>query len=335
MQPSIPALAAGLGAAAIWGGMYAVSKLVLEVVPPFALLSLRLLLGFAVLAAFVLARGGFRLPVRRASAAVAVGAVGYGLSLGFQFVGTKLSTASNGALVTSATPVLVLVFARLILGERIGARRLAAVALACAGVLAVLAPWAGPAPAAIDGSPHDPTHLVGNICLLAAALSWALYSVLVRRLAVSGPARAADSPASDAVSVASLSAHAAAPAPAAADPGPGTLEPTALMLLGGLPSSLILGARELATVGIGPITPPIVAGILFLGVVSTAAAMFLWNYAFAKLPAATASLTFFAQPVVGVLLGWAFLGEAITPLFLAGGALIGAGILLSNREPLR
>ena len=236
MQSSIPALAAGLGAAAIWGGMYAVSKLVLEVVPPFALLSLRLLLGFAVLAAFVLARGGFRLPVRRAAAAVAVGAVGYGLSLGFQFVGTKLSTASNGALVTSATPVLVLVFARLILGERIGARRLAAVALACAGVLAVLAPWAGPAPAAIDGSPHDPTYLVGNICLLAAALSWALYSVLVRRLAVSVPA-------------------------GASDPGPGTLEPTALMLLGGLPSSLILGARELATIGIGPITPPIVAEI--------------------------------------------------------------------------
>ena len=52
--------------------------------------------------------------------------------------------------------------------------------------------------------------------------------------------------------------------------------------------------------------------------VSTALAMFLWNYAFAEIPAAVASLTFFAQPVVGTLLGWFFLGEEITPLFIVG-----------------
>ena len=54
MSAPIPALAAGLGAASIWGGMYVVSKVVLGVVPPFALLSLRLLLGFAALAAVVI-----------------------------------------------------------------------------------------------------------------------------------------------------------------------------------------------------------------------------------------------------------------------------------------
>ena len=60
--------------------------------------------------------------------------------------------------------------------------------------------------------------------------------------------------------------------------------------------------------------------------------MFLWNYAFARLPAAVASLTFFAQPLVGALLGWFFLGEQITALFLLGGVLIGAGILISASE---
>jgi drug/metabolite transporter (DMT)-like permease len=58
--------------------------------------------------------------------------------------------------------------------------------------------------------------------------------------------------------------------------------------------------------------------------------MFLWNYAFARLPAGIASLTFFAQPVVGTMLGWFFLGEQITPLFIAGGVLIGIGIVISN-----
>jgi drug/metabolite transporter (DMT)-like permease len=60
--------------------------------------------------------------------------------------------------------------------------------------------------------------------------------------------------------------------------------------------------------------------------------MFLWNYAFVRLPATLASLTFFAQPVVGTLLGWLFLDENFTPLFLLGGVLIGIGILISTRE---
>jgi drug/metabolite transporter (DMT)-like permease len=60
--------------------------------------------------------------------------------------------------------------------------------------------------------------------------------------------------------------------------------------------------------------------------------MFLWNYAFAELPAAVASLTFFAQPVVGSLLGWAFLKESITPLFLLGGVMIAIGLVTCSTE---
>lgn len=43
------AIVFGMLAAAIWGGMYVVSKAVLVFIPPFALLSLRLLLGAAAL----------------------------------------------------------------------------------------------------------------------------------------------------------------------------------------------------------------------------------------------------------------------------------------------
>ena len=290
MESSPRALFAGLAAASIWGGMYVVSKVVLEAVPPFALLSLRLILGFATLAAAVLFRGGFRMTRGQAAAALGVGFVGYAVSLGFQFVGTKLSTASNAALVTSATPVLVLPFALIFLKERLTARRFIAVATACAGVVAVIAPWSAQVePAAASGA-------LGNFFLLGAAVTWALYSVLVRKISVRAD----------------------------------VLESSAVMLLGGIPTSLLFGAMEIGSQGLGAIGPGIVAGILFLGFVSTAGAMFLWNYAFAKLPAATASLTFFAQPVVGVLLGWAFLGEPITPLFAAGGFLIGAGIFLAR-----
>jgi drug/metabolite transporter (DMT)-like permease len=89
---------------------------------------------------------------------------------------------------------------------------------------------------------------------------------------------------------------------------------------------------EIRSQGIGQITIGIIGGILFLGIISTAIAMFLWNYAFAELPAAVASLTFFAQPVVGTILGALFLGEIITRLFLFGGLLIGIGLVIASTE---
>ena len=90
-------LFAGLAAASIWGGMYVVSKVVLEVIPPFALLALRLIMGAMALGVVIYFRnkkgGAARLPKDFYWKSALVGFVGYGISLGFQFVGTKLSTA--------------------------------------------------------------------------------------------------------------------------------------------------------------------------------------------------------------------------------------------------
>jgi drug/metabolite transporter (DMT)-like permease len=105
-----------------------------------------------------------------------------------------------------------------------------------------------------------------------------------------------------------------------------------IAFVGGLPISVPAGAWELKTIGVGTISLGVVGGVLFLGIISTALAMVLWNNAFALVDANLASLTFFAQPVVGTVLGWLFLGERITPLFLLGGLLIGLGLVISSRE---
>jgi len=287
---TLAGLFAGLAAASIWGGMYVVSKIVLEVIPPFALLTIRYVLGALTLGIVIYFRKD-KITITKEFfwKSALVGFVGYGISLGFQFVGTKLSTASNGSLVTSATPAFVLLFAPFLLGERTTTRRMVALAVSTLGVIAVIDP---------RNAEISPTLFWGNMSLLSAALTWALYSVLVRKVSKSGD----------------------------------LLASSTIMLLGGLPSSLLFGILEIQKTGTGEITIGIIGGILFLGIISTAIAMFLWNYAFAELPAAVASLTFFAQPVVGTLLGWFFLAEKITPLFLAGGVLIGVGILIATRE---
>lgn len=290
MSKTIIGLLCGLGAASIWGGMYVVSKVVLEVIPPFSLVTLRLVLGSITLAIVLLIRGFPAITRAQTLKVLGVGFVGYGVSLCLQFLGTKLSTAANGSLVTSATPAFVLIFAWLLLHEKITSRRLLSLFLATLGVIAVIDP---------RSAQLDPRLFMGNLALIGAAITWALYSVLVRKVTQDT----------------------------------NVLLFSMLAFMGGLPVSVPAGAWELSTVGVGEINLGVVGGVLFIGVISTALAMVLWNTAFAYVEASLASLTFFAQPVVGTFLGWLFLNEKITPLFLLGGALIGVGLVISSREP--
>ena len=287
MSKTAIGLLCGLAAASIWGGMYVVSKVVLEVIPPFTLLAIRLILGSMTLGLVIAFRQKTEFTKQQFIESLLVGLVGYGISLGFQFVGTKLSTASNGALVTSATPAFVLLFAPLLLKEKTTLRGILALTISSLGVVAVIDPRT---------ADFSSTLFLGNLSLIAAALTWALYSVLVRRVS-----KTAD-----------------------------LLVSSTVMFIGGIPSSVLFGIFEVKTQGVGEISIGVIGGILFLGIISTAIAMFLWNFAFAQLPATMASLTFFAQPVVGTLLGWFFLGEKITSLFLFGGILIGIGLVISS-----
>lgn len=286
------AILAGLAAAGIWGGMYDVSKVVLEVVPPFSLLALRLVLGFLALAAVLLWRAQ-RLPSRRDSLRfMAVGAVGFGLSLSLQFIGTHLSTASNAALVTSASPAFMVIFAAVLLKENVGSRKLAALVLASLGVVAVIDPRT---------AQLDVTRWWGNLALLGAALTWGLYSVLVKQT-------------SQDHSIVMVSAFG---------------------FLGGLVPVLPAAGLELRTVTIGSVTPWVVAGVVYLGVVSTAVAMVLWTQSLVSLEASTVSVLFFAQPAVGVGLGAWLLGDQLGLAFWAGAALILLGVLGAGWDEAR
>ncbi len=133
-------LAAGLTASSIWGGMYVVSKWVLEVIPPFALLNMRLFLGTLVLGLILWWKGWRGFSRKDIGRVLGIGAVGYGVSLGMQFVGTRMSTASNGAVITSAVPAFVFLFAVWMLNEKISTRRGWALVASTLGVLVVIDP---------------------------------------------------------------------------------------------------------------------------------------------------------------------------------------------------
>ena len=284
-------------AAAIWGGMYMVSDAVLDVVPPATLVLLRYLIALPVLwiAARLSRPGAHTRGIRRADwPRLALTAfVGFGVSLLAQFAGTKLSTAAAGAMITSATPAFIVLFAWWLLHERASGRQWVGLSLATVGVL-IVSLLGSPPPTQTATNP-----LWGNLLLIVAAVSWAVYSVLVKLNSQKYTALAI------------------------------TLAVTAL----GIPIVTPVVVLELQTQSIGLLTVPAVLGILYIGVGSTAIAFFLWNKSFELLTAATASLFFFAQPVVGLLLSAVFRGEQLGWSFFAGGALILLGALLGMLAP--
>lgn len=275
-------------ATSIWGGMYVVSDAVLDVIPPATFVLIRYLVALPVLLIWLRARRD-RGIARSDWGAVAVTAfVGFGVSLLAQFAGTKLSTAAAGALITSATPAFIVLFAWWLLREQATGRQWLGLVLATIGVLIVS--LLGDQPATDQAA--DP--LLGNLLLIVAAVSWALYSVRVR------------------IHTRTYSALAV------------TLAVTAF----GVPIVAPVAAVELQTQTIGLMTLPVILGVLYVGVGSTAIAFYLWNKAFELMEAASVSLFFFAQPVVGTLLSAIFRGQQLGASFFAGGALILIGALL-------
>src|SRR5204863_8932338 len=110
------------------------------------------------------------------------------------------------------------------------------------------------------------------------------------------------------------------------------LVPTAYATgIGALFTALVV-PFELAGHAVGAIPPMAWLGVLYLGIVSTAGAFYLWNKSIAVLGAGLPAILFFAQPNVGGLLGAALLGERLGVPFVAGGTLILLAVLVSARE---
>ena len=292
MAPRLLGILAGLGAAAIWGGMYVVSKYVLGFVPPLSLVLARLVVGALALGLIAALTGQPRVCRRDLPLMGLLGFVGLTVSMIAQFAGTRLSTAADGALITSATPAFLVLFAWPILGERLTLARVIGLALATAGVAATIL-LAGESVDLAGG----PARLAGDALLVVAAVTWALYSALSRVAARRHP-----------VLVVTLYAT----------------------LFGALFTGALV-PFELADRPLGPIPPLAWLGVLYLGVVSTAGAFYLWNKSIALLGAGLPAILFFAQPIVGGALGALLLGERLGAPFFIGGALIGLAVLVTAR----
>lgn len=159
-------------AASIWGAMYVVVKVVVEVVPPLELVWMRYLIAVIALVIIgIMMRQSWKIAKKDWLIIFLVGLIGNTISIVTQELGTMLSTAQMGAIITATTPAFMVVFARLILKESITLKKCLSIVLATIGVGII-----------VGNGQIDVTQQLGGLYLLLAALTWALMSVFVKKV---------------------------------------------------------------------------------------------------------------------------------------------------------
>src|SRR4051794_16086631 len=100
--------------------MYIVVKIVVDTIPPIELVWIRFLIASITLAIVcLLTKQIWKINKRYWGLIFLIALIGYVISIIFQDTGTLLSTAQLGALVTATTPSFMIIFARILLKEKI------------------------------------------------------------------------------------------------------------------------------------------------------------------------------------------------------------------------
>ncbi|MEU4350950.1 DMT family transporter [Streptomyces sp. NPDC023838] len=282
-----PGLALAGVATLVWSGSFVASRALHDSVPPVQAAFWRWIIALVAVAPLA-ARATWR---QRALIRRHLGFLLLASLLGITVYNTLVNqaglstSAGNMGMIMAASPVLMAVYERLG-GQRLGARRTAGMLIACAGVLLLVS----------KGS-LAPSFAAGDLWMVAAALSFASYSALLRRR-------------------------------------PAELGGLAFLFttfaLGALMLAPVYGV-SLAVQGGFTVRPGTAGPLVYVGVLSSAVAFFAWNKAIALIGAARAGVVYYLQPVCVALLSFALLGEATGPGQLLSMALILGGVVLGSR----
>lgn len=277
---------------AIWGGTFSAGKQVVAALSPLMGSFARYVIACVALlvAAAVLERGLPRLTRQQLLATFVLGLVGvFAYNLFFMAALERLPT-SRAAIIIALNPAITIAISALVLGEKLSTRRWFGVAIALLGVWIVLSHGDI---ARVAGAGFG----VGELCMLAAVFSWALYTIIGRKVLAG-------------------------------------LSPLAATNYAALWGTVLLGvvsATQFAELRLAQFDAGVLLSLAYLGVFGTAVA-FVWYYmSVQRFGAAVTSVFNNLVPVFGVAIGVLLLGEQLLPSMLIGGAITIAGVMMVSR----
>ncbi|MGB5736503.1 MAG: DMT family transporter [Thiohalocapsa sp.] len=158
-----------------WAGNFVLARALHTDIPPIALSFWRWMTAFVILLPFAWSglRAQWPLLLRHWSLLALLAILGITNYNTFAYIGLQHTSATNGVLLSSATPVVIVGLSFLLLGQAISLLQALGILLSLAGVVVI----------ATEGRPLLLVGMAvnqGDLWILAAGLDWALYSVCLR-----------------------------------------------------------------------------------------------------------------------------------------------------------
>lgn len=278
---------------ALWSSNYIIARLSQGVVTPHLLALGRWTLALALMLPFVWGAWRTAGPAWRREwpHLLVLGALGMWVCGAFVYLGGHTTSATNIALIYAATPVAIAVASVRLLHERMSGAQRVGVVFALLGVLVVISRGSLANLLAVR-------FTAGDGWILAAAVAWTAYSVLLRRW------------------------------PSALAPAPRL----AAVIAGGIVVLLPFALLEQLWLPPLPLTPAAL-GLMALGAVLPGVLSYTaYSWLQQQLGAARTALLLYLAPVYGALLAWWLLGERPGWYHLVGAALILPSIFLATRR---
>jgi drug/metabolite transporter (DMT)-like permease len=295
VPPVASAHAALLLMVLIWGINFPVAKGALAELSPLAFNALRFPLAALVVFAALRRRGGvFLWPARGDRRRVfGLGVLGNVVYQQFFIFGLALTRAGTASLLLAATPIITALLSAGLGHERVGVRTWLGVIATFAGIALVVA--FGPAADAGGAS------LLGDLLMIGASISWAVYTVGSRSL---------------------IERY-------------GSVQFTAWTLWTGAVGLCLIGLPSVVRTDLGAVSPGAWFGVVYAGALSIGIAYLIWYYGVRLIGNTRTAAYSNLVPVVALVAAWLQLGEVPSAGQLAGAGVILTGLTLAQVRTVR
>ena len=277
----------------IWGANFVVAKVTLQEFPPMTLALLRFAFASLLLAPFFLAETKkVKIDKKDLPKLIAIGVFIISLNITFFFEGIKRTTAIDASVLSLTVPILSVLFGWWFLKEKIYLINLLGVALGFIGALIIVG-----IPQIITGTVSSEA-LTGNILIILASISWVCGATISKKI---------------------LAKYS-------------SLIITAIAFLVGTIVFFIPAVYEYIQnpAWVSQITTLGILGLIFMTLLSSISAYFLFEWGLSKTSVTTADLFHYLEPFVAAILAVSILGENTSKEFFTGAFLIAVGAYLGT-----
>ena len=274
----------------LWGFNFVIMKNALNEIPPALFVTLRFTAGSVMMITILrIQHGHIALPKRDYMHLILLGIIGNAAYQSMFIWGLKYTSAANGSLIINATPIVVGLFGALLGIERMRLGLAFALILGFMGVLIVLVP---------NRTSLSAQNLQGDLLMVGSMLSWAIYTLGVRRYAT----------------------------------GMDPIYLTTWTIVSGTVCLVLFNGSSLFNANWSLYSAGAWFGLAYSVVGSLVISYLLWNMSVQRVGGVRTTIYISMIPLVAAVSAWVVLDEPITIYHLIGGVLIFSSVSLARRS---